>query len=38
MKYAGVFKDDEDFLAIMEAMRAERNSDDESEVNPSYYS
>ena len=38
MKYAGVFKDDADFLEIMEAMRAERNSDDDSEVDPSYYS
>ena len=38
MKYAGVFKDDADFLEIIEAMRAERNSDDDSEVDPSYYS
>jgi hypothetical protein len=37
MKYAGVFKDDADFLEIMEEMRAERNSDDDSEVDPSYY-
>lgn len=38
MKYAGVFKDDADFLEIMEEMRAERTSDDDSEVDPSYYS
>jgi hypothetical protein len=38
MKYAGVFKDDADFLEIMQEIRAERDSDDESEVDPSYYS
>jgi hypothetical protein len=37
MKFAGVFKDDADFAAIMESIRAERNSDDDSEVDPSYY-
>lgn len=37
MKFAGVFKDDSDFVAIMESIRAERTSDDESEVDPSYY-
>ena len=37
MKFAGVFKDDSDFGAIMESIRAERTSDDESEVDPSYY-
>jgi predicted RNase H-like HicB family nuclease len=37
MKFAGVFKDDPDFVAIMESIRAERTSDDESEVDPSYY-
>ncbi|MDJ0675184.1 MAG: hypothetical protein QNJ36_07370 [Calothrix sp. MO_167.B42] len=37
MQFAGVFKDDPDFLEIMEAIQAERNSDDESEVDPSYY-
>jgi hypothetical protein len=37
MKYAGVFKDDMDFLEIMQEIRAERNLDDESEVDPSYY-
>jgi hypothetical protein len=38
IKYAGVFKDDVDFLAIMQEIRAERDSDDESEVDSSYYS
>jgi hypothetical protein len=38
MKYAGVFKDDVDFLEIMQEIRAERDLDDESEVDPSYYS
>jgi hypothetical protein len=37
MKYAGVFKDDVDFLEIMQEIRAERDLDDESEVDPSYY-
>jgi hypothetical protein len=38
VKYAGVFKDDADFLEIMQEVRAERDLDDESEVDPSYYS
>ncbi|WP_310486620.1 hypothetical protein [Chamaesiphon sp. VAR_69_metabat_338] len=38
MKYAGVFKDDADFLEIMQEIRVERDLDDESEVDPSYYS
>jgi tetrahydromethanopterin S-methyltransferase subunit B len=38
MQYAGVFKDDVDFLEIMQEIRAERDLDDESEVDPSYYS
>ena len=38
IKYAGVFKDDVDFLEIMQAIRAERDLDDEFEVHPSYYS
>jgi hypothetical protein len=38
MKYAGMFKDDVDFLEVMQEIRAERDSDDESEVDPSYYS
>jgi predicted RNase H-like HicB family nuclease len=37
MKFAGVFKDDSDFQEIMQMIRAERNSNDESEVDPSYY-
>ncbi|WP_034937289.1 hypothetical protein [Gloeocapsa sp. PCC 73106] len=37
MKFAGVFKDDPDFQEIMEVIRAERTSDDDSEVDPSYY-
>jgi predicted RNase H-like HicB family nuclease len=37
MKFAGVFKNDSDFAAIMESIRAERTSDDNSEVDPSYY-
>ena len=37
MKFAGVFKDDSDFAAIMESIRAEQTSDDEAEVDPSYY-
>ena len=37
IKFAGVFKDDADFAAIMESIRAERTSDDDSEVDPSYY-
>ena len=38
MKFAGIFKDDLDFQEIMNQIQAERNSDDESEVDPSYYS
>jgi predicted RNase H-like HicB family nuclease len=37
LKFAGVFKDDPDFAAIMDELRAERESDDESEVDPAYY-
>lgn len=37
MQFAGVFKADPDFQEIMEAIRAERTSDDETEVDPSYY-
>jgi len=37
MKFAGVFRDDPDFQEIMEAIRAERISGDDSEVDPSYY-
>jgi hypothetical protein len=38
MKYAVAFKDDVDFLEIMYEIRAERDLDDESEIDPSYYS
>ncbi|WP_088241402.1 hypothetical protein [Calothrix rhizosoleniae] len=37
MQFAGVFKDDPDFQKMMSAIQAERTSDDESEVDPSYY-
>ncbi|KYC40360.1 hypothetical protein WA1_27180 [Scytonema hofmannii PCC 7110] len=37
IKFAGVFKDDLDFQEIMQTIRDERNSNDESEVDPSYY-
>lgn len=37
LKFAGIFCDDPDFRAIMEGLRIERQSDDESEVDPSYY-
>lgn len=37
IKFAGVFKDDADFAAIIESIRAERTSDNEEEVAPSYY-
>ncbi len=37
MKFTGVFKDDSDLLPIMESIRAEPTSDDDSEVDPSYY-
>ncbi|UUO15991.1 MULTISPECIES: hypothetical protein [Aphanizomenonaceae] len=37
VKFAGVFKDDTDFAAVIESIRAERTIDDESEIDPSYY-
>lgn len=37
IKYAGIFKDDPDFAEIAAAIRAERESDDETEVDPSVY-
>ena len=37
MQFAGVFKDDPDFQEIMDEIRAERTSDDDSEIEPSYY-
>jgi hypothetical protein len=36
-QFAGVFENDRDFQEIMEEIRAERTSDDNSEVDPSYY-
>jgi hypothetical protein len=37
LKHEGIFKDNPYFDQIVEAMQAERNSDDESEVDPSVY-
>jgi hypothetical protein len=37
LKFAGVFQDDSEFQSIMQQIRAERESDDDSEVDPSYY-
>ncbi len=37
-KYAGIFENDPDFAEIARALRAERESDDESEVDPALYS
>jgi hypothetical protein len=37
MQFTGVFKDDLDFQAIMETIRNERLSEDDTEVDPSYY-
>ena len=37
VKFVGVFQDDPEFQEIMEAIRAERTSEDDSEVDPSYY-
>jgi hypothetical protein len=36
-KFVGIFEDDADFAAIVDAMRAERESNDESEIDPAYY-
>jgi predicted RNase H-like HicB family nuclease len=36
-KFSGIFKDDPDFAEIVEEIRAERLSDDESEIDPSVY-
>jgi predicted RNase H-like HicB family nuclease len=36
-KFVGIFQDDADFAAIMDELRAERESDDESEIDPAYY-
>jgi hypothetical protein len=37
MKFSGIFKDDLDFAQMAEEIRAERLSDDESEIDPSVY-
>ncbi|MBD2774434.1 hypothetical protein [Iningainema tapete] len=37
IKFAGFFKDDPYFAQIAEAIRAERESNDDSEVDPSMY-
>jgi hypothetical protein len=36
-EFVGIFEDDADFAAIVDEMRAERESDDESEIDPAYY-
>jgi hypothetical protein len=36
-KFVGIFEDDADFAAIVDEMRAERESDDDSEIDPAYY-
>lgn len=38
VKYAGMFKDDPDFAEIAAAIRAEREVEDDTEVDPSVYS
>jgi hypothetical protein len=38
MQYAGIFENDLDFQAIVSEIAAERTSEDDSEVDPSYYS
>ncbi|MBE9207200.1 hypothetical protein IQ244_11825 [Nostoc sp. LEGE 06077] len=37
MQFAGVFQDDPDFQEIMNEIRAQRTSDDEAEIDSSYY-
>jgi hypothetical protein len=37
MKFAGIFQNDLDFTAITESIRAERTTDDDSEIDSSYY-
>jgi hypothetical protein len=37
MQFAGAFKDDPDFQAIIETIREEHLSEDDAEVDPSYY-
>lgn len=37
MQFAGVFQDDPDFQEIMNEIRSQRTSDDDTEVDSSYY-
>jgi hypothetical protein len=37
IKYAGIFQDDSDFAAIAAEIRAERDSNDDTEVDPAVY-
>jgi hypothetical protein len=37
VEFAGMFENDPDFAVIAAAMRAERSTDDDSEVDPSVY-
>jgi hypothetical protein len=37
LQFAGIFENDPHFAQIVEAIQAERDSDDESEVDPSVY-
>ena len=37
-KYAGIFENDPDFTEIAKELRAERESEDESEIDPAVYS
>jgi hypothetical protein len=37
IQFAGIFKDDPDFQAIIETIRKERLSEDDTEVDPYYY-
>ncbi|GBF80317.1 hypothetical protein [Aphanothece sacrum] len=37
IQFAGIFQDDPDFKDIMDKIRAEKTSDDDTEVDSSYY-
>jgi hypothetical protein len=37
IKYAGIFENDPDFAAIAATIRADRDIDDDTEVDPSMY-
>lgn len=37
IKYAGIFQDDPDFAAIAAAIRAERDTDDDRDLDPAVY-